>query len=204
MGTSRHQERSTGRPGDPASPICINQTVVFDISLSTPKCDWNPTSYPATPIELQFAKLQARAAQLEVSNALFKEENSSLKAERTQLKRQLSMKTKQARDQKQEARELTKRAEQADDSTQRLKERIVKWKKTAFAAQQQASRALSSRSKRVSVSADGTPRPVHRVQAPSGANGGKRMALDEVITLTQGSFFISRIPQKRMCVRNAV
>jgi rhamnose utilization protein RhaD (predicted bifunctional aldolase and dehydrogenase) len=101
------------------------------------------------------------------------------------------VKTKQARDQKQEASEVTKRAEQADDIAQRLKERIDKWKKTAHAAQKQASRALSSRSKRASVSADGTTRPAHRVQAASGANGGKRMALDEVITLTQGSF-ISR------------
>ena len=54
-----------------------------------------------------------------------------------------------------------------------------------------AARALESRQtpeKRVLVSADGTRRPVHRVQAASGAEGGKRMALDEVITTTKGSF----------------
>ncbi len=56
---------------------------------------------------------------------MFKEEISGLKAERTQLKRQLLMQTKKAKDQKQEASELIRMAEQADDRTQRLKEKII-------------------------------------------------------------------------------
>ena len=94
---------------------------------------------------------------------MFKMENSGLKVERKQLKARLSMQTKQARDEKQKASEQTRRAEQEAALAQRQKEKIVKWKKTAYAAQRQAARALALRGKRVSLSADGIPRPVHRV-----------------------------------------
>jgi hypothetical protein len=61
-------------------------------------------------------------------------------------------------------------------------------RKSVDAIRKTADRALQLRAKLVSVSADGTCRPVHQVQAASKADGGKRMALEVVSTTTKGSF----------------
>ncbi len=62
------------------------------------------------------------------------------------------------------------------------------FRNAADAMRTKAARALLSRAKRVSVSADVNRRPVHKVQAASRADGGKRMALEEVSTTIKGSF----------------
>jgi len=61
-------------------------------------------------------------------------------------------------------------------------------RKAADAQRKAADRSKQARGKR--VSADGTGRPLHRVQVASRAGGGKRMALDEVHTGTPGSLMV--------------
>ena len=167
IGNIAHQEHYTVLPRDPGSLTSVNQTVVFNqCSFSDPIMD---------------AQVQARCA-------LFKLENADLKAENSQLRSQLALQTTRTRNEKHKNSKLTKENAQATAHAERQEQRYLKWKGVASTAQRKAARAEESRKnpeKRVSVSADGTPRPVHRVQA---AEGGKRMALDEVTTTTQGSF----------------
>ena len=127
-------------------------------------------------------------AQLQARCALFKLENADLKAENSQLRSQLALQTTRTRNEKHKNSKLTKENAQVTAHAERQGQKYLKWKGVASTALRKAARAEESRKnpeKRVSVSADGTPRPVHRVQA---AEGGKRMALDEVTTTTQGSF----------------
>ena len=60
-------------------------------------------------------------------------------------------------------------------------------RKAADAHRNAANRARIQADKQVSVSADGTRRPLHRVQVASSAQGGRRMALNVVQTATRGS-----------------
>jgi hypothetical protein len=69
---------------------------------------------------------------------------------------------------------------------------------------QRAAHAFALRGKRVSLSVNGTPLPVHRVQQVSGAEGGKRMALDKVATTTKGSFKSRKMGGLRHCKNESV
>jgi hypothetical protein len=134
-------------------------------------------------------RLQARVAELEASHAKIETDRDRFMRENNGIKSQLSLQTQQVSDATKTATDLRKRAESLRPLVQhRAEARLDVAKKAADAMRKTATRALQTRDKRVSVSADGTRRPVHRVQAASRADGGKRMALEEVSTTTKGSF----------------
>ncbi len=59
-------------------------------------------------------------------------------------------------------------------------------RRAAGAARRGAILTRQAKFKSVSVSNDGTCRPLHKVQVASRVHGGRRMALDEVHTATRG------------------
>jgi hypothetical protein len=98
------------------------------------------------------------------------------------------LQTQQVIDATTSATDYRKRAESVAARAARAEARLDVAKKAADAMRKKTTRALLMRNKRVSVSADGTRRPVHRVHTASSADGGKRMALEEVTTTILGSF----------------
>ncbi len=133
-------------------------------------------------------RLQAQIAELQASHTETSKERDNLLRENNGLKLKFSAQTQQVKDATTNARESQKKARSEAARAARAEAKLNVAKKEVDAMRKKTSRALQMRDKRVSVSADGTRRPVHRVQTASRAGGGKRMALEEVTTTTKGSF----------------
>ena len=133
-------------------------------------------------------RLQAQIAELQASHTEISKERDNLLRENNGIKLKLSAQTQQVKDATTNARESQKKARSEAARAARAEAKLNVAKKEVDAMRKKTSRALQMRDKRVSVSADGTRRSVHRVQTASRADGGKRMALEEVTTTTKGSF----------------
>ena len=139
-------------------------------------------------LEQDVERLQANVNQLQARNTEISIERDELLRENNGIKLKLSLQTQQVIDATKSATDYRKRAESVAARAARAEARLDVAKKAAEAMRKKTTRALLTRDKRVSVSADGTRRPVHRVHTASSADGGKRMALEEVTTTTLGSF----------------
>jgi len=132
-------------------------------------------------------RLQARVGELEASlasHAVTKIDSDKIAL----LESELSLQAQRTKDAITTTRQLESRAEAETARANKAEAKVSGLRKAAEAMRKAAARALQSSAKRVSVSADGIRQPVHTVKAASRADGGMRMALEEVSTTTKGSF----------------
>ena len=108
-------------------------------------------------------RLQAKVTQLQARNIEISIERDELLRENNGIKLKLSLQTQQVKDATTSATNYRKRAESVAARAARAEARLDVAKKAADAMRKKTTRALLTRDKRVSVSADGTRRPMHRV-----------------------------------------
>jgi hypothetical protein len=129
-----------------------------------------------TEVTMLACKLSKMTKQVELSERKRKKSDTEAKNE-IELRKEAQRATKVAK------RESTAALAKAET----LKTVAANQRRAAGAARRAAMRTRQEKFKRVSVSKDGTCRPLHKVQVASRVHGGRRMALDEVHTATRGS-----------------
>ena len=189
-----HQEQENATPrlpsgSDPMLWGSMGCPQPFSCSRKKPKIG---PKVSARELLCENKRLHALVAELQASRAKTEadHEMAALMAmrESTGLKSQLSVQTERVSCAFATARDLKRKADTEAARANRAEEKVQGLIKTVDALRKTADRALKSRGQRVSVSDGGIRRPVHQVRATSRADGGKRMALEQVFTTTKGSF----------------